>query len=460
MEPQVSIKNTRIVRGSLAFSSKTLTAISEIVLRFMAILFVVVSFILGLMVENQTISLVFVILGSAYQLFRMYVYFLGTIQWKKTSQKLINTRSSFETSPKVSIIVPCYNEEKVLMQSLTSLDSVDYSPMEIVVVDDGSSDCTLEIAKKFAQTAKNKINIITQKNSGKASTLNIGISVASGEFLLCVDADSLVDSQSIMSGLRHFINNPQVVAVAGAVHVANPNQWLTDYQSLEYGLGDLQKACLANFGAVNVIPGPIGLFRKSALEAIGGYETTNTTFAEDTELTLRLIAAGGKIVFEPKMISYTEVPDTWLPLIRQRYRWTRGIYQALRKNIENLLGVRLEKMNFFVSYLILEKVWTPIMDFSLLVFFLGQFVAHTKINFFVSYNLILFFSELILLFTVYWYSKRNIISQIFLLLASRFTFSIVITTWKFLSLNEEWMQVGMSWDKLERKGLRLFEKSV
>ena len=430
------------------------------VIRYLAIIMVAASFALGLLIENQKIGFIFVVLGSSYQLLRMYVYFFGAIRWKKVDEKRVDTVQFPKDLPKVSIIVPCYNEETVIDQSLSSLDAIEYKNLEIIVVDDGSTDRTFEMAQEYAKRSKHTVSVHTHNNSGKAATLNNGISKSSGEFLLCVDADSILNKNSIMNGLLHMINNPQVVAVAGAVHVANQNKWITNYQSLEYGLGDLQKACLSNFGAVNVIPGPIGLFRKSALEAIGGYETTDTTFAEDTELTLRLIANGGKVVFEPNMISYTEVPDTWLPLIRQRYRWTRGIYQALRKNIDPLLGLQSKKMNFFVSYLALEKIWTPIMDFSLLVFFIGQFMVHTKINLFIGYNAAIFLSELILLLTAGWYSKRRVFSQIFLLLLSRFTFSIIITTWKFLSLNEEWMQVGMNWDKLERKGLHLFQKAA
>lgn len=458
MSSQGTSISIKLAALSAGIRKKSLNALGpEYWLRHLAFALVLMSFALGVLLENQVLCIAFVLFAGAYQLIRMYAYFYGSIRWIKKSNTFMAPFVQ-EIQPKVSIIVPCFNEEAVILHSLNSLDKISYDNLEIIVSDDGSTDQTFELAQAFSQNSKHQVLVITQKNSGKATALNHAIHRSSGEFLLCVDADSVVSDETITSGLSHLLSDESIVAVAGAVHVANEECLLTGYQSLEYSIGDLQKAALSNFGLVNVIPGPVGLFRRSALERVGGYETENTTFAEDTELTLRLIANGGRVVFEPKMISYTEVPDGFSPLIRQRYRWTRGIYQALRKNVELMTSDRSKQMKSFAFYLAMEKIWTPVMDFCLLVFFLAQFLIHAKAHLFFGYNAVVFASELILLMVASWYSQRNFLSHTIILVLSRFTFSILITTWKFLSLNEEWMQVRMNWDKLERKGISLQDK--
>jgi len=430
------------------------TARWELLIRFVSLVFVSGAFMCGGLGASSIWTLSFLILAGAYQILRLYFYVWGTFVWRKRVNEL-PANPPDDQLPMITVLVPCFNEEKVIAQSLRSLMALDYPNFEIVVIDDGSSDHTFKIAKTFETNSKVPLLALTKKNSGKADSINTGLMVARGEYVLCVDADCIVEKSSLRKGIRHMLADPNVVAVAGTVRVENRKHFITAYQELEYGLGDLQKASLANFGCVNVVPGPAGLFRIQALIDAGGYEVLDTTFAEDTEITLRLIALKGRVTFEPEMTSSTEAPDNWHSLVRQRYRWTRGVYQALRKNAEALTN----RQHFlFALYLFMENIWTPVMDFALLAYFVGFLVAHASFDPLIMYGAFILISELSVVFLARWYSHRPAFLNMAMLCLSRYTFSIVIATWKFLSLLEEWNQVGMSWDKLHRRGMASVEE--
>ncbi|RUM64581.1 MAG: glycosyl transferase, partial [Sulfurospirillum sp.] len=226
--------------------------------------------------------------------------------------------------PMVSVLVPCYNEEKVLKASLESLISQTYPKYEIIVIDDGSSDDTYLLAKNMEfDNGNTSLKAFTKKNAGKAHALNFGIEKARGELFLAVDADSKL-SEDAIELMADYFQDPKIGAVAGSVYVTNTDNLWTKLQALEYVQGlNLVRNGQALFKLVNIIPGPIGMFRKDAVKSIGKY--TDDTYAEDCDLTLRLIEAGYKIDYEIDAISYTEAPESLLDLLKQRYRWTRGI---------------------------------------------------------------------------------------------------------------------------------------
>jgi poly-beta-1,6-N-acetyl-D-glucosamine synthase len=417
-------------------------------LKLLSLFVICCAFVFGSIDKDNQWSLPIFFIGCSYQIARMLFYFVGSIVWNNKLKK-IPSISNNESLPLISIILPCYNEEKVIQQSLKSLLNIEYSNYEIIVVDDGSTDNTLKILRAMSLPAS--IKVMAQENAGKAMALNNGILSAEGEYILCVDADSILEPKSLLAGIRHFLFDPKVVAVAGSVRVSNKNHFITSYQDLEYGLGELQKHCLSNFGKVNIVPGPVGLFKKSAVLASGGYELVEKTFAEDTELTLRLLSEKHSVVFEPNMISYTEAPTDWLSLLRQRYRWTRGIYQAFRKN---MMTLKTKNNYLFSKYLFLEKIWVPIMEFTLLAYFVGHFVKFANIDLFFIYTAVVFVIEIFLVTLSAYYANRSLLLNLIILLASRFSASIVISTWKYLALLEEWNEVQMTWDKLSREGLK------
>ena len=233
-------------------------------------------------------------------------------------------------SPPVTIIVPVYNEGAVIESALRSLVALDYPAYDILVVDDGSTDDTFALASRMAGRRGNvTLRVVQKKNGGKAAALNAGIAIATTPYVLCMDGDSRLAPDTLRHAMRHF-SDDRVAAVAGNVKVVNRGNIWTRLQALEYieGLNRPRRA-QGFLRVVNIIPGPIGIFRRDVLQQVGGYDTD--TFAEDADLTLKIVTAGWHIVYEERAVAWTEAPEHFLDLIKQRYRWTRGILQALRK---------------------------------------------------------------------------------------------------------------------------------
>ena len=258
-------------------------------------------------------------------------------------EKLVYEKASYRNdsregwAPFVSIIVPAFNEEELIAAALTSLINLDYPNFEIIVVDDGSTDGTLCIAQKIVDRYPGKrIRIISQSNAGKSWALNTGIVHAQGEFIVCVDSDSKLNINALRAGINHF-QDPRVGAIGGFVDIINTSKLITRLQQLEYLIGlNFIRRGLSLFNIVTVVPGPIGMFRKEAILQVGAYNTLSDCFAEDADLTVRLLAAGWRVQGETRMIAKTEAPETLYSLLRQRYRWKRGIFQACFNNLFNL----------------------------------------------------------------------------------------------------------------------------
>ena len=230
--------------------------------------------------------------------------------------------------PLVTVIVPAYNEEKAIGKTVEALHRLSYANKEIIIVDDGSTDRTLEVARSYAKG--DFVRVVTKSNGGKWDALNTGIKAAKGEFIVCIDADTLLDQNAIQHLIKHF-RDPKIAAVAGNVKVGNRSGILTKLQALEYIVGiNLHRRTEASFQNVTVVPGPIGAFRASVLKEVGLFE--GDTFAEDADITIRILKAGYKTVFEAQAFGYTEAPKSMNSLAKQRYRWYRGSLQAISKH--------------------------------------------------------------------------------------------------------------------------------
>jgi len=353
--------------------------------------------------------------------------------------------------PMVSVLVPCYNEEKVLKASLESLINQTYPKYEIIVIDDGSSDNTFLLAKNMEFDNGNiSLKAFTKQNAGKAHALNFGIEKARGELFLAVDADSKL-SRDAIELMADYFQDPKIGAVAGSVYVTNTDNLWTKLQALEYVQGlNLVRNGQALFKLVNIIPGPIGMFRKDAVKSIGKY--TDDTYAEDCDLTLRLIEKGYKIDYEIDAISYTEAPESLLDLLKQRYRWTRGILQSILKHKKKLFSFHSNfAMSMVLWYMLFEAIFWPI--------------ASIFANIFIIYmSLISGFGEML----IYWWIIFTILDvsasiycvsvtkeRMQLVLYSiyyRIFFINIINIAKVLATFEEFFGIEMNWGKLERKG--------
>ena len=238
----------------------------------------------------------------------------------------------------VTILIPAHNESTTITRTVYSLLASSYRRLQIIIIDDQSTDDTYTKVKELSKKYRNII-ARTQKNGGKSAALNYGLSFAKGTYVVSIDADTLFDRNAIAKLVTHFYD-PRVMGVAGTVHVGNHSvNFLTRAQNLEYTFSQfIDKIAFDAFNAVSVVPGAIGAWRTTHLRKLGGYERDN--HAEDTDLTVRTLAKGGIVRFEPEALSYTEVPQDTLSFFKQRLRWQYGTMQVLIKHRQLLFSPR------------------------------------------------------------------------------------------------------------------------
>jgi poly-beta-1,6-N-acetyl-D-glucosamine synthase len=358
-------------------------------------------------------------------------------------------------SPFVSIIVPAYNEEKVVADSVRSLLDLNYSNYEIIIVNDGSTDKTREVSEQLVGYQKGrysdiKVSLIDKPNGGKSKALNAGIMYSKADFVLCMDGDSQLSPDSLRLAVRHFVN-PEIGAVAGNVKVINRRKFFTDLQALEYIEGlNMARSAQSFVSLVNIIPGPIGLFRKKAIELSGFY--SSDTFAEDADLTLKILAGGWKIYYEPNSVSYTEAPVKLQQLMKQRYRWTRGILQSIRKHKKLMLNPTINFGDTFILWtMFYEALIWPTMNIAANIFFMvaALVFGFTSLIFFWWAGLAL----LDLITALYCVTvEKEEFRLVWYAIIYRMFFILVIDICKAMSTVEELLGIKMSWGKLERVG--------
>ncbi len=243
--------------------------------------------------------------------------------------------------PSVTIIVPAYNEERTIAKTLRSLLKLDYprNKLKIFVIDDGSTDRTYEIAKKFEDANKGLVKVFTKPNGGKASALNYGIKRTKSELIVSLDADSFVSKDTLKRMVGYF-DDPVVMAVTPALKVYKPKGFWRRIQAMEYLLGVFLRKAFALLGGIHVTPGPFSAYRRKFFERYGYYDEGNLT--EDIEVALRIQAKGYDIENSIKAEVFTVAPNRFLPLLRQRLRWYTGFivnlfrYRSLFKQRNNL----------------------------------------------------------------------------------------------------------------------------
>ncbi|MDH3677741.1 MAG: glycosyltransferase [Nitrosopumilus sp.] len=260
---------------------------------------------------------------------------------------------------KVSVIIPAYNEEKVIRSTLESMIETRYPQKEIIFVDDGSTDRTLDIARQF----KNEIIVLHKENGGKASALNYGLVYAKGEIIAVVDADTIIGRNSLKEIVKGFENNKDVVAVAGNIKVRNRVNWITKCQALEYLVGiQVVRRAFDTFGSITVVPGALGAFKKQFVEGVGSYE--KETIVEDFDQTIKLLKTGLITQGSVKAVAFTEAPETLNDFVKQRKRWYRGNIQVLKKHSDALTNPRFGNLQkLALPYLFLGMIVTPIIGF-------------------------------------------------------------------------------------------------
>jgi len=356
-----------------------------------------------------------------------------------------------EIYPFVSIIVPAYNEAEVISNSLASLLELRYPYYEIIAVDDGSSDGTFEKMKEFEGNHYGvRVQTFRKENSGKADALNYGIRRSKAPIVICMDSDSRLTPDALRYAVRHF-SDPNVGAVAGNVKVINRHNIWTKLEALEYIEGlNIARMAQAFARAVNVIPGPMGIFRRAALDATGGYDSD--TFAEDFDMTVKILADGWKISYEPKAVAYTEAPEELNDIIKQRYRWTRGILQAIRKQrhlLTSSSGTVTTPLSLW--YMLFEGLAWPVMNIFASVFFVWIALLYGMTKLLVLWWLLLTALDVLIAFHAIMMEREDL-RLVPYSIFYRFFYILIIDVTKVFATLEEAVGLDMSWGKLARKG--------
>jgi len=245
------------------------------------------------------------------------IYFLITLY---ENRKKFDT-PKYKLFPFVSVIVPAYNEEKTLAKTIKSLKGLNYpkKKLQIIVIDDGSTDRTYNIAKSFKG-----IEVYRKKNGGKSTALNLGLKKARGVLVGALDADSFVDKEALRRLLGYF-NDKNIMAVTPSLHVYKPKSFLQKIQKIEYLISIFLRKIFSFLGSIHVTPGPFTIYRKEFFDRYGGYDENNLT--EDIEVALRIQSKGYEIENSHNATVFTVSPYHFKPLLNQRLRWYLGFIE-------------------------------------------------------------------------------------------------------------------------------------
>lgn len=347
----------------------------------------------------------------------------------------------------VDIVLPMYNEEKVVVNTIQNLLGITYPGFSIIVIDDGSTDQSYDVAKKHFGDHP-RVQIIHQQNSGKSSALNRAMNSSTSDIIICIDADTLVKPDVIDKILPYF-QDEKVAAVSGYVKVGNRVNSLTHMQYIEYlTIQNHERVIFERVNGILVVPGALGAFRRSAVNAVGGF--TSEALAEDCDITLRMLCRNYVIRNASEAMSFTEAPDTAKMFFKQRVRWTVGLVQGLLKHAKQLAG----QSNKALAYLVVPYTWLyrvilpffiPLADY---VFIYCYFILgiHESLKYYLACILIEIISSLFILIR-----KGERINPLMLIFLQRFYRHMTFFT--YLSIFVRWINGNLyGWGKIPRQG--------
>lgn len=350
--------------------------------------------------------------------------------------------------PKVSVIIPAYNEEDCIEETIKSVAKSNYPEgmLEILVIDDGSKDKTFEKAKKLESKI---IKVFTKKNAGKGSALNFAIKRAKGDIIFTMDADTLVEPKSLKNMVRYF-KNKDIMSITPAIIIHKPRSIWQRIQQIEYVFGLFLRKAFASINAIYITPGAFSAYRKSFFRKYGGFDEKNIT--EDLEMSLRIQYKGYTVENSPDSPAYTIAPKSFLSLLKQRRRW----YMGLMKNIwkyKKIVGKKYGDLGIFVipvawaciffavfitAYLIISTLFKAADEIAFLSSINFDFTSFYNINlhFFERFFFLLFTNPVVIFLLIFMvvmriylgYAKEKIgkISGLFINLPLFFIFFAVL----------------------------------
>lgn len=368
-------------------------------------------------------------------------------------------RSGLETPldrvPTVSVVVPAYNEEKVLRSCVGSILGTNYPNLEIVIVDDGSTDATRTIGEELAEQ-NDQVSYIHQKNAGKGAALNRGYRESTGEFLLFIDADSVLTVDTIPAMLRAFYRT-DIGAVCGDDRPVNLNKLLTRFLALITHVGTgLVRRAFDVVGVVPVISGNSGAFRRSCLDDVAkhtvGRPLREDTVGEDLELTWHIHTSRWRVVFEPRALVYAESPSSLRALYKQRTRWARGLLQSLRIYRGHLIRLDPPAFSGLLWFTLVTMVLTPLIQIVLFIVFLVRLPTYnfTALGFIFGNGLAI--STFLLVIATAMSRSMNDLRHIWALPFWP-VYSMAMSLSMLGALRQEALQTELKWNKPERTGV-------
>lgn len=307
----------------------------------------------------NSLAYVFIFIALYFEVFLLVTFFeKRSILKREESQRVSKT-------PRVSVIVPCWNEEQTIAGTIDSLLKLDYpaSLLEIIVVDDGSTDKTPTILRDYA-LKNSQVTVLTKENGGKHTALNLGIQHATGDIIGCLDADSFVNPEALHEILKYF-EDPKTMAVTPAVRIWQPRTVLELTQQIEYEMGIFLRKIFAMLGALTVTPGPFSFFRKQVFKELGGYRHAHNT--EDMEYAMRMQYARYPIVNAHTAHVYTNAPKTFHALYRQRLRWTYGFLANARDYRDLFFNPKFGNVGFLTLPFGVLSIFTAIFMMWLII---------------------------------------------------------------------------------------------
>jgi cellulose synthase/poly-beta-1,6-N-acetylglucosamine synthase-like glycosyltransferase/peptidoglycan/xylan/chitin deacetylase (PgdA/CDA1 family)/spore germination protein YaaH len=370
-------------------------------------------------------------------------------------------------APRVAVLIPAYNEEKVIVRTIRSVTMSNYKNIRVIVIDDGSTDNTYRVAVDAypADIASGRLTVLTKPNGGKADALNFGLERTNEQVYIGIDADGVIAHDAITNLVAHFAD-PKIGAVAGNAKVGNRVNLWTRWQALEYITSqNFERRALDLFDVVMVVPGAIGAWRTAAVKQGGGYHTN--TVAEDADLTMNLLEQGYWVIYEDRALAFTEAPVNINGLMRQRFRWSFGILQAIFKHrgtIAKRRAMGLFALPNTLVFQILLPLFSPFIDvmfFAGIINFFYDKHFHPEaaspaslyklLTFFLAF-LIIDFATSALAFSL---ERKHPASKgdawlLFHIWIQRFTYRQVFSIVLFKTIKRAIDGKPFNWDKLER----------
>ena len=307
-----------------------------------------------------------------YPLFMAFVLMTGGFCYHLFRERK-NIAEDLPSEPLVSILIPCHNEEECIEQTIQYLEHQEYENFEIIAINDASTDNTLKILKKLQKKMPNLRILNMSSNQGKGMGLTMGAMAAKSEYLICIDADALLDDRAIRYFMWHFLHFPRVGAITGNPRVRNRTSIIGKIQVGEFSsIVGMIKRTQRIIGKIYTVSGVIAAFRKSALASVGFW--SNDMVTEDIDISWKLQLKFWDIRFEPRALCWILMPETVRGLWGQRLRWAQGGVEVLKKYGTTMFNWKQRRMwPIYLEYVV-SIIWAYLFAMTVLIFLLSKII--------------------------------------------------------------------------------------